>query len=101
HHSNLLAFNGSIGRPHARAETVSAANFGELIYDAGGAVLIQELINWGDGTVDLHDCLTLFARSALSTPVTISNPRFMDDADIIRGFKAPYCTSSFFSGFEP
>ncbi len=40
HHSNLLAYNNTIGQPHGRALTVSADAIADLIYRAGGTVLI-------------------------------------------------------------
>ena len=40
HHSNLLAYNNTIGQPHGRALTVSADAVADLIYRAGGTVLI-------------------------------------------------------------
>jgi hypothetical protein len=83
HHSNLLAFNGSIGQPDARSLTVSADNVAGAIELAGGSVLLQEVINWGGD--HMHDCLTLFGRHrANSKPVRIKNPHFIDEAFIIR-----------------
>jgi SAM-dependent methyltransferase len=87
HHSNLLAFHGSLGQPHARSLTVSADNVARAVELAGGSVLIQEVINWG--SEHTHDCLTLFGRwSANSKPVRVDNPRFMDEALIVRDFQA-------------
>jgi SAM-dependent methyltransferase len=87
HHSNLLAFNGSLGQPHGRSLTVSADNVARAVELAGGSVLIQEIINWGSG--HMHDCLTLFGRrSASSKSARVDNPRFMDEAFIIRDFQA-------------
>ena len=40
HHSNLLAFNGSIGQPHARSLTVSADNVAGAVELAGGRVVV-------------------------------------------------------------
>jgi SAM-dependent methyltransferase len=87
HHSNLLAFNGSLGRPHGRSLTVSADNVARAVELAGGSVLIQEIINWG--SEHMLDCLTLFGRrSANSKSARVDNPRFMDEAFIIRDFQA-------------
>ncbi len=60
HHSNLLAFNNTIGVPHSRGVTVSADAVADLIYRDGGTILIQEIVNWSED--HLIDCLTLFAR---------------------------------------
>jgi SAM-dependent methyltransferase len=87
HHSNLLAFNGSLGQPHGRSLTVSADNVARAVELAGGSVLIQEVVNWG--SEHMHDCLTLFGRrSASSKSARVDNPRFMDEAFIIRDFQA-------------
>ena len=60
HHSNLLAYNNTIGDQHGRGMTVSADAVADLIKRAGGVILIQEVINWGGE--HLIDCLTLFTR---------------------------------------
>jgi SAM-dependent methyltransferase len=87
HHSNLLAFNGSLGQSHGRSLTVSANNVARAVELAGGSVLIQEVINWG--SEHMLDCLTLFGRrSANSKTARVDNPRFMDEAFIIRDFQA-------------
>jgi SAM-dependent methyltransferase len=88
HHSNLLAFEGSLGQPHARSLTVSADNVAREIESAGGSVFVQEIINWG-GT-HMHDCLTLFGRRRHVKPIRIENPRFMDEALVIRDFQAAW-----------
>lgn len=90
HHSNLLAFGGTIGQPHARSLTVSADNVASTIHDCGGSVLIQEIISWESEHI-MFDCLTLFGRRRADIkPVRIENPRFMDEASIIRDFQAPW-----------
>ena len=91
HHSNLLAYNSTIGQPHGRALTVSADAVADLIYRAGGTVLIQEIINWG--CEHLIDCLTLFSRKDTFPsvqPVRHKNPLFMGEATLIKGFQSPY-----------
>src|SRR5258708_2803897 len=87
HHSNLLAFNGSLGQPHGRSLTVSADNVARAVELAGGSVLIQEIINWG--SEHMHDCLTLFGRrSATSNSSTVDHPPCMSAASIIQDFQA-------------
>jgi len=89
HHSNLAAFNGSIGQPHVRSLTVSADNVVGAIKAAGGSVLIQEIINWGGE--HMHDCLTLFGRQRANfKSIRIENPNFMEEARIIKDFQAPW-----------
>jgi SAM-dependent methyltransferase len=93
HHSNLLPFNGSLGQPHARSLTVSADIVASVIESAGGSVLVQEIINWGGE--HMHDCLTLFGRHrAHAKSIRIENPRFMDEALIIRDFQAAWSNGS-------
>jgi SAM-dependent methyltransferase len=93
HHSNLAVFNGSIGEPHARAQSVSAAIIANLISENGGKILIQEVINWGGE--DTHDCLTLFCRAAAypsHEPIFLNNPRFMEEAALIKHFQSRYAS---------
>lgn len=59
HHSNLAALGG-VQYGH-RSEDVSAEIFARLVKDAGGSVLCQERVAWGD--VPASDCFTLFVRS--------------------------------------
>ncbi len=92
HHSNLLAFGGTIGVPAgARAPSVSAANVANLIVNDGGKILIQEIINWaGEHT---QDCLTLFCRADAfpsHEPVFLTNPNFMEEAVLVKQFQSPY-----------
>ena len=54
--------------------------------------MIQELVNWG-GTA-LHDCFTMFCRGTAHTDIQTSrleNPRFMDEASIIKKIQSCYC----------
>src|SRR6185437_6627385 len=91
HHSNLLAFNNTIGVPHSRGVTVSADAVADLIYRDGGTILIQEIVNWSED--HLIDCLTLFARHdsyPTAKPVRLVNPLFMAEAKLIRSFQSPY-----------
>jgi SAM-dependent methyltransferase len=90
HHSNLGALGTAFGIPHARAQSVSRQNIEALISENGGQVLIQEVITWV-GNVP-QDCLTLFAKQADkdAKPVHLHNLRFMDEAETIRQFQAPY-----------
>jgi SAM-dependent methyltransferase len=95
HHSNLLAFNNTIGAPHSRGVTVSADAVADLIYRDGGTILIQEIVNWSED--HLIDCLTLFARHdsyPSAKPVRLINPLFMAEAKLIRNFQSPYSTLS-------
>jgi SAM-dependent methyltransferase len=93
HHSNLLAIPDNSSNPHRRASSVDAKQVAALIVRHGGCVLIQEIISWGPGLV-LHDCMTMFGRAdspaAGAAPVTITNPRFMDEAGIIKSTQSPY-----------
>jgi SAM-dependent methyltransferase len=92
HHSNLAAIPDYPSNPHCRATSVDAAQVAALIDEHGGRVLIQEIVNWGSQT--LSDCLTMFARAQLPTtgaaPIVITNPRFMDEAEIIRVSQSEY-----------
>jgi len=91
HHSNLLAYGNTIGAPHGRAMTVSADVVDDLVKRADGAVLVQEIINWGCD--HLIDCLTLLARRdayASAKPVRLKNPLYMAEAALIRNFQNCY-----------
>lgn len=93
HHSNW-AESPECGEPplHYRARSVSASAFAELVHKAGGHVLIQECIQWGEGR--LIDCLTLFCRSDCShRPETrrFDNSGFMEEARLICTTHQPYC----------
>ncbi len=92
HHSNLRAVPDHASNPHCRATSVDAAQVAALIVDHGGCVLVQEIVNWGGQM--LSDCLTMFGRatSPASRPasIVITNPRFMDEAEIIRASQSDY-----------
>lgn len=92
HHSNLRAIPDHASNPHCRATSVDAAQIAALIVDHGGCVLIQEVVNWGGQM--LSDCLTMFGRADSSTdqlaPIVIANPRFMDEAELIRASQSDY-----------
>jgi SAM-dependent methyltransferase len=91
HHSNLFAYGDSIGSPHARGKSVSADKVTKLVERHGGKVLVQEVINWGGE--HLHDCFTLFARGAAyptAETVLLKNPRYMEEAFVIRNFQSGY-----------
>lgn len=91
HHSNLLAFGGTLGTPHFRAQSVSAAVVADLVEKDGGKILIQEVINWGGQHT--HDCLTLFCRAdafASHAPLFLTNPKFMEEAFLIKQYQSPY-----------
>jgi Methyltransferase domain len=91
HHSNLAALADGTPNPHRRAASVSAEKMSRLVREAGGGVLIQEIVNWG-GT-DTHDCFTLFGRAAAypnARPVLIENPRFMEEANMVAAVQSPW-----------
>jgi SAM-dependent methyltransferase len=94
HHSNLLAVADQASNPHCRATSVDAEQLAALIRKHGGRVLIQEIVNWGGHM--LSDCLTMFGRAdapgAGIPPTVIKNPRFMDEAEIIRTSQSLYST---------
>jgi SAM-dependent methyltransferase len=91
HHSNLAALDNPGNELHARSGTVSAKKVAEAIGDAGGYVLIQELINWGGEC--LLDSMTLFAKCrSTPTPVIMENPRFMEEAAMIRNVQSVWST---------
>jgi hypothetical protein len=74
-----------------RGISVSAANVADIVTRNGGSILVQEIVNWG-GTA-LHDCFTLFGRAdghADVAPVRLENPRFMDEAFIIKSVQSHY-----------
>lgn len=92
HHSNLLAITDCLSNPHCRATSVDATRIAALVDKHAGRVLSQEIINWGGET--LSDCLTMFTRADSSAttaaPIVITNPRFMDEAEMIRAFQSGY-----------
>jgi hypothetical protein len=97
HHSNFHAYGNTIDNPHARGTTISAEIITDIITRNGGAVLIQEVVNWG-GDHLIH-CLTLFSRREtypFSEPIRLNNPLFMAEAKLIQSFQSRY--SSLWSG---
>jgi hypothetical protein len=81
-HSSIVQIStpcgSTIDNPHARAATNSADVVAEMIARNNGAVLIQEIVNWGWD--QLIDCLPLFSRREtypLSEPIQLNNPVFM------------------------
>lgn len=91
HHSNLLACRDSVSDPYARGETVSADKVAGLVERNAGKVLVQEAVNWVGER--LHDCFTLFAREAAYAGVKtarLQNPRYMEEASLIRDFQSAY-----------
>lgn len=78
HHSNFRD-SGETSNVHHRSEDVSAAIVRGIVERNGGAVAVQETINWGSDR--LIDCLTIFARGASQDqPVIFANDKFMDEA---------------------
>ncbi len=96
HHSNLLPLllqTTSKRNFHSRARTVSADIVANLIEAAGGIVLVQEVINWRDP--NLIDALTTFGRASDfpdRTTTRLTNPRFMEEAALIKDYQHPYTT---------
>ena len=91
HHSNFRSVGEDQPNPHCRGISVSAANVADIVTRNGGSILVQEIVNWG-GTA-LHDCFTLFGRAdehADVAPVRLENPRFMDEAFIIKSVQSHY-----------
>jgi hypothetical protein len=89
HHSNHAAIPHSenpFGRGNVSAEAVRA-----IVSESGGTLLHQEIINWG--SVEMIDCLTLFGSMewhGLAPAQTVTNRRFMDEAQLIRENIAPW-----------
>jgi len=96
HHSNLLALMGPGGEPptvlgQGRGSTVSAATVAAMVEAGGGLVLVQEVIDWLN--TGMIDAMTTFGRPQDfpgHTPVHLTNPRFMEQAALIREFQSPY-----------
>ena len=88
HHSSMLGIPCSPEqqKEHYRSLTVSADSVARGVAAAGGGVMIQEIVNWSSG----WDCLTLFRRTPNSNPVRIHNPRFSDEAVLIRASQAAW-----------
>jgi SAM-dependent methyltransferase len=78
HHSNFID-SGETKNVHHRSEDVSASILRRIIEQNGGAVLVQETVNWGSSY--LIDCLTTFATGgARAQPIIFANNKFMDEA---------------------
>lgn len=91
HHSNMAALPPGTRNPHSRHVAVSGETVAAMVAAAGGRVLVQERVNWGQE--ELVDCFTLFAqaRHADAGPATaFDNPRFSDEAKLIRQMQAPW-----------
>jgi 2-polyprenyl-3-methyl-5-hydroxy-6-metoxy-1,4-benzoquinol methylase len=91
HHSNLAALADGTPNPHRRAGSVSAEVVAKLVRGCGGAVLIQEIVNWGGA--DLHDCFSLFGLATAyeaARPALVQNPRFMEEASIVGAAQSPW-----------
>jgi SAM-dependent methyltransferase len=91
HHSNLRVYGNKLGIPDGRAPSVSAELVENLVTLNGGALLIQEIVNWG--CEHLIDCLTLFARRESypsAQPVRLTNPTFMGEMMLIKHFQSAY-----------
>jgi ubiquinone/menaquinone biosynthesis C-methylase UbiE len=77
---SALQKRGLIGWPHWRAESMTAARFVEMTFDAGLSCVGQEVVNWGGSR--LIDCISLVARpgSVWDRPLEVRrNPNFMDE----------------------
>lgn len=91
HHSNCAQFGSHRVNEHCRAEDVSAAAYADLVYQAGGHVLLQEVLNWR--TVEKIDAFTLFCIAKQDVPpekVLIENSDFMLEAILIREIHSRY-----------
>ncbi len=91
HHSNLAALDPAMDNPHHRARSVSAARLRHLVAISGGAVLVQEVIAWGE--FPQHDCMTLFGRRdsfPASRPTLLDNPDSWREAWMIQQYQAPW-----------
>lgn len=88
HHSNLLEVASHVDKNHGRGFDVSADTVRRLVADAGGVVLIQEKINWGEQ--ECTDCLSLFSNRGPSESVMIENHDFMLEAVNIRKHQSYY-----------
>jgi len=100
HHSNLNALirdnriskNTPLEKRHYRDESMSGRILKTIVENHGGRVLLQEQLNWG--CKDLIDCFTLFAHKDAYGSVNYKNsvnPRFMEEALLIKSNLSPYC----------
>ena len=89
HHSNY-ANSGAKENRGARSESVTAQLVARLVQEAGGHIIVQEVINWC--AAEPTDCLTLFKRGPEpSQSVLLTNLNFMHEATIIRQLHNIYC----------
>ena len=92
HHSN--AANGvDEENPNAegRGRTVSSQAVKAAVEEAGGRMIVQEEINWGSRA--RIDCMSTFCRAPAHPQINytlIRNPRFMDEAILIRQTQSYY-----------
>jgi hypothetical protein len=77
-----------IDKNHGRGFDVSADSVRQFVANAGGVVLIQEKINWGEQ--ECTDCLSLFGNRGPSEPIMIDNHDFMLEAGNIRKHQSYY-----------
>lgn len=89
HHSNY-ADSGAKENRGARSENVTANLVTRLVHEAGGHVIVQEVINWIGA--EPTDCLTLFKGTPeRSQTVVLKNLNFMHEAAIIKHLHNVYC----------
>ena len=90
HHSNLASLCSPAGDLHARDQTVSAQLFRDCVSAAGGTLLRQEIVKWGQ--IENLDCLSLFSRFGAydAKPEIATNNRFMEEALYIGTYIAPW-----------
>jgi hypothetical protein len=89
HHSNF-ANSGAKENRGARSESVTANLVSRLVQEAGGHIIIQEVINWCG--VEPTDCLTLFKRGPeRGQSAILPNRNFMLEATIIQQVHNLYC----------
>jgi hypothetical protein len=60
HHSNLAALGSPTEETHARDPSVSASLVRNFVHAAGGQILRQEIVKWGN--LERLDCLSLFSK---------------------------------------
>ena len=93
HHSNIAGLPVGTEIKHARAASVSAGLVADLVAYHGGKIIVQECVNWDATSLDLTDCFSLFGREDhpnSTVAVQLKNPRYMDEAVIIREAQSPY-----------
>ncbi len=88
-HSNF-SNSGAAENRGARSKSVTANLVARLVQEAGGHIIVQEVINWCG--VEPTDCLTLFKRGPESSQsVLLPNRNFMLEATIIQQVHNTYC----------